>query len=135
MPRVMMRASLRLTGMSRCGAEVPCRFHEAVHRVLPRGGGSAGSIDRTGTIARKLAERTSSTVVPGRLSIGVRRTPDPAAVDDRYAASSGSDSSFHEIAGEDVPLMVAVTTLAEPLSSRTMLAREPNGRRILHAGS
>ena len=70
------------------------------------GGWVLGSIDEYDTLARKLAERTSCAVV----LVGYRLAPEhryPAAVDGSYAALKWVGNHIIDIAGQDVPLIVA----------------------------
>ncbi len=109
---------------------VPVPIPRAVIVYYHGGGWVSGSIAETETIARKLAERTSSTVV----LVDYRLAPEnpyPAAVDDSYAALQWAADHLHEIAGEDVPLMVAGDDAGGTLAAVvTMLARDRNGPTI-----
>jgi acetyl esterase len=70
------------------------------------GGWVLGSMDESETVARKLAERTSCVVV----LVEYRLAPEhryPTAVDDSYAALEWVAEHLREIAGKDVPLIVA----------------------------
>ena len=70
------------------------------------GGWVIGSIDESDTVARKLAERTSSAVV----LVEYRLAPEhryPTAVDDSYAALEWVGKHLSDIAGREVPLIVA----------------------------
>ena len=70
------------------------------------GGWVIGSIDESDTLARKLAERTSCAVA----LVEYRLAPEhgyPAAVDDSYAALEWVGKHLSDIAGEEVPLIVA----------------------------
>ena len=70
------------------------------------GGWVLGSIDEYDTVARKLAERTSCAVV----LVEYRLAPEhryPAAVDDSYAALKWVAEHLIDIAGQEVPLIVA----------------------------
>lgn len=70
------------------------------------GGWVLGSIDEFDTLARKLAERTSCAVA----LVEYRLAPEhryPTAVDDSYAALEWVGGRVREIAGKDVPLIVA----------------------------
>jgi acetyl esterase len=94
------------------------------------GGWVSGSIAETETIARKLAERTSSAValVDYRLA---PENPYPAAVDDSYAALQWVADHLHEIANEDALLMVAGDDAGGTLAAVVaMLARDCNGPTI-----
>ena len=70
------------------------------------GGWVIGSIDESDTVARKLAERTSCAVV----LVEYRLAPEhryPTAVDDSYAALEWVGKHLSDIAGQEVPLVVA----------------------------
>ena len=70
------------------------------------GGWVVGSIDESDTLGRKLAERTSCAVV----LVDYRLAPEhryPVAVDDSYAALEWAAAHMNEIAGGEVPLIVA----------------------------
>ena len=70
------------------------------------GGWVSGSIDESDTVARKLAERTSCTLVLP----GYRLAPEhryPVAVDDSYAALEWVAERLEELARPDAPLFVA----------------------------
>jgi acetyl esterase len=70
------------------------------------GGWVLGRIDEFDTMARKLAERTSCAVV----LVEYRLAPEhryPVAVDDAYAALEWTGARLRDIAGADVPLIVA----------------------------
>ncbi len=70
------------------------------------GGWVTGSIDEWDTVGKKLAERTSCAVV----LVDYRLAPEhpyPAAVDDSYAALEWAGNHLGEIAGHNVPLIVA----------------------------
>ena len=70
------------------------------------GGWVVGSIDETDTVARKLAERTSCSVV----LVDYRLAPEhryPVAVDDSWAALEWVGEHLSEIAAPGVPLFVA----------------------------
>ncbi|MYA19695.1 MAG: alpha/beta hydrolase [Chloroflexi bacterium] len=70
------------------------------------GGWVSGSIDESDTVARKLAERTSCTLVLA----GYRLAPEhryPAAVDDSYAALEWVGEHANELARPGAPLFVA----------------------------
>jgi acetyl esterase len=70
------------------------------------GGWVLGNINESDTMARKLAERTSCAVA----LVEYRLAPEhryPAAVDDSYAALCWVGEHLQELAGRDVPLIVA----------------------------
>ncbi len=94
------------------GGTVPLRVLVPLERpagviVFYHGGGWViGSIDESDTVARKLAERTSCSVV----LVDYRLAPEhcyPVAVDDSYGALEWVDEHVAEIAGPGVPLFVA----------------------------
>ena len=91
------------------------------------GGWVIGSIDEYDTLARKLAERTSCSVV----LVEYRLAPEhryPTAVDDSYAALQWVGSHVSDIAREEVPLILAGDSaggnLAAVMATR---ARDRNG--------
>ena len=94
------------------------------------GGWVVGSIDESDTVGRKLAERTSCTVV----LVDYRLAPEhpyPVAVDDSYAALEWAAAHMDDIAGADVPLIVAGDSAGGNLSAVMALrARERNGPTI-----
>ena len=70
------------------------------------GGWVTGSIDENDTVARKLAERTACAVV----LVEYRLAPEnryPTAVDDSYVALEWVGKHLSDIAGREVPLIVA----------------------------
>jgi acetyl esterase len=117
-------------------AEIPVRVlvpppHPLAVIVYYHGGGwVAGSIDAVVTIARKLAERTSSAIV----LVGYRLAPEhphPAASDDAYAALEWASTRVRDIAGKDVPLMVAGDDAGATLAAGAALrARDEHGPAI-----
>lgn len=118
------------------GGSVPVRILMPV--ALPRavvvyyhgGGWIGGSIDSSETIARKLAERTASAFV----LVGYRLAPEdpyPAAVEDAYAALQWVSSRLGEIAGGEVPLIVAGDDAGGNLAAVVALrARDQHGPSI-----
>ena len=91
------------------------------------GGWVIGSIDESDTIARKLAERTSCAVV----LVEYRLAPEhryPTAVDDSYAALEWVGDHLRDIAGQDVPLIVAGDSAGGNLSAiMAIRARDRGG--------
>jgi len=94
------------------------------------GGWVLGSIDESETMARKLAERTSCAVV----LVEYRLAPEhryPAAVDDAYAALVWAGEHLPDIAGKDVPLIVAGDSAGGNLAAVMALrARDRGGPHI-----
>ena len=94
------------------------------------GGWVLGSIDEFDTVARKLAERTSSAVV----LVEYRLAPEhryPAAVDDSYAALEWVGGHLIDIAGQEVPLIVAGDSAGGNLAAvMAIRARDRNGPSI-----
>lgn len=94
------------------------------------GGWVVGSIDESDTLGRKLAERTSCAVV----LVDYRLAPEhryPVAVDDSYAALEWAAEHMTEIAGGEVPLIVAGDSAGGNLSAVMALrARDRNGPAI-----
>ncbi len=105
--------------------------HPAGVIVYYHGGGWViGSIDESDTMVRKLAERTSCAVV----NVDYRLAPEhryPTAADDCYAALEWTAAQMREIAGGEVPLIVAGDSaggnLAAVVARRT---RDRGGPRI-----
>lgn len=91
------------------------------------GGWVTGSADDYDTVARKLAERTSCAVVV----VEYRLAPEhgyPAAVDDSYMALEWVGRHIGEIAGQEVPLIVAGDGAGGNLAAVTAIrARDRNG--------
>ncbi len=124
--------------------QVPVEEGEVPVRVLvppqpPRGilvyyhggGWVIGTIDEFDTLGKKLAERTSCTVV----LVDYRLAPEhryPVAVDDSYAALEWIDARRADLAGaSDAPLFVAGDSAGGNLSAVMALrARDRNGPRI-----
>lgn len=95
------------------------------------GGWVIGNIDEAETLGRKLAERTSCSVV----LVDYRLAPEhryPVAVDDSYAALEWVAANMESIAGRtDVPLIVAGDSAGGNLSAVMALrARDRNGPKI-----
>ncbi|MBH77144.1 MAG: esterase [Dehalococcoidia bacterium] len=91
------------------------------------GGWVIGSIDETDTVARKLAERTSCSVV----LVEYRLAPEhrfPAAVNDSYAALSWASEHLPEISRPNAPLFVAGDSAGGNLAAVMALrARDQGG--------
>ena len=93
-------------GQTRLRILVPIQNPRAVLVYYHGGGWVTGSIDEYDTVARKLAERTSCAVV----LVEYRLAPEhryPTAVDDSYAALEWVGKHLGDIAGQEVPLIVA----------------------------
>lgn len=91
------------------------------------GGWVLGTIDEAETAARKLAERTSCAIV----LVEYRLAPEhryPTAVDDSYAALEWAAAHLGEIAGGDVPVIVAGDSAGGNLAAvMAVRARDRNG--------
>ena len=98
--------------------------------LLPRRRRVIGSIDDYDTLARKLAERTACAVV----LVGYRLAPEhryPTAVDDSYAALEWVGKHLNDIAGQEVPLIVAGDSAGGTLATvMAIRARDRSGPRI-----
>jgi acetyl esterase len=110
---------------------VPRQGARAVIVYFHGGGWVIGSIDDFDTMARKLAERTSSAVV----LVDYRLAPEqcyPVAVDDCYAALGWTADRLLDISGgRDVPLVVAGDSAGGNLAAVMALrARDRNGPHI-----
>jgi acetyl esterase len=110
---------------------VPRQGARAVIVFFHGGGWVIGSIDESDTMARKLAERTSSAVV----LVDYRLAPEhryPTAVDDSYAALEWAAERLLDITdGRDAPLVVAGDSAGGNLAAVMALrARDRNGPRI-----
>ena len=94
------------------------------------GGWVLGSIDEHDTLARKLAERTSCAVV----LVEYRLAPEhryPTAVDDSYAALKWVGKHLIDIAGQEVPLIVAGDSAGGTLAAvMAIRARDHGGPSI-----
>jgi acetyl esterase len=94
------------------------------------GGWVVGTINEYDTMARKLAERTSCAVV----LVEYRLAPEhryPVAVDDSYAALEWTAAHLKQIAGHEVPLMVAGDSAGGNLAAiMAQRARDRNGPQI-----
>ncbi len=106
MQRVEERTIEGPDGQAKLRILVPIQNPRGVLVYYHGGGWVLGSIDEYDTVARKLAERTSCAVV----LVEYRLAPEhryPAAVDDSYAALEWVGNHLSDIAGQDVPLIVA----------------------------
>ena len=106
MQRVEERTIEGPDGQARLRILVPIQNPRGVLVYYHGGGWVLGSIDEYDTVARKLAERTSCAVV----LVEYRLAPEhryPAAVDDSYAALRWVGNHLSDIAGQEVPLIVA----------------------------
>ena len=94
------------------------------------GGWVIGSIEESDTVARKLAERTSCAVV----LVEYRLAPEhryPTAVDDSYTALEWVGKHLSDIAGHEVPLIVAGDSAGGNLAAvMAIRARDRNGPHI-----
>jgi acetyl esterase len=109
---------------------VPLEVVRGVIVYYHGGGWVLGSIDEYDTMARKLAERTSCAVALVEYGLAPERRY-PAAVDDSYAALTWVTGHLREIAGRDVPLIVAGDSAGGNLSAVMALrARDRGGPRI-----
>ena len=118
------------------GGEIPLRVLVPKQQtrgiiVYYHGGGWViGAIDEFDTLARKLAERTSCAVVLP----GYRLAPEhryPVAIDDSFAALEWTAAHIRDIAGRDVPLIVAGDSAGGNISAVMALrARERGGPQI-----
>lgn len=93
-------------GQARLRILIPIQNPIGVLVYYHGGGWVIGSIGEYDTVARKLAERTSCAVV----LVEYRLAPEhryPAAVDDAYAALKWVGDHIIDIAGQEVPLIVA----------------------------
>ena len=105
---------------------VPFEHTRGVMVYYHGGGWVAGSADDYDTVARKLAERTSCAVV----LVEYRLAPEhryPTAVDDSYMALEWVGRHIGEIAGREVPLIVAGDGAGGNLAAVTAIrARDRN---------
>ena len=117
------------------GAKLPVRIlrpegtPRAVIVYYHGGGWVLGNIDENDTLGRQLAKRTGSTVV----LVDFRLAPEhryPTAVNDAYAALLWVSENLSDVAGEDVPIIVAGDSsggnLAAVVSQRARDAGGPN---------
>ena len=106
---------------------VPIKNPSGVLVYYHGGGWVTGSIDESDTVARKLAERTSCAVV----LVEYRLAPEhryPTAVNDSYAALEWVGKHLLDIAGQEVPLIVAGESAGGNLAAvMAIRARERSG--------
>ena len=106
---------------------VPFEHSRGVLVYYHGGGWVTGSPDEYDTVARKLAERTSCAVV----LVEYRLAPEhryPTAVDDSYVALEWIGEHLSEIAGQEVPLIVAGDGSGGNLAAVTAIrARDRSG--------
>ena len=106
MERVEERTIEGPDGQAKLRILVPIQNPRGVMVYYHGGGWVIGSIDEYDTVARKLAERTSCAVV----LVEYRLAPEhryPGAVDDSFAALKWVGNHLTDIAGQEVPLIVA----------------------------
>ena len=112
------------------GSSFPSNPPRGVLVYYHGGGWVTGSIDENDTVARKLAERTACAVVliEYRLAPGHRY---PTAVDDSYAALEWVGEHLSDIAGQEVPLILAGDSAGGNLAAvMAIRARDRSGPRI-----
>ncbi|PKB80044.1 MAG: esterase [SAR202 cluster bacterium Io17-Chloro-G9] len=130
MQRVEERTIEGPDGQAQLRILVPIQSPRGVLVYYHGGGWVIGSIDDYDTVARKLAERTSCAVV----LVGYRRAPEhryPAAVDDSYEALKWVARHLSDIAGQEVPLMVAGDSAGGNLAAvMAIRARDRSGPSI-----
>ncbi len=119
-------------GLPVSDGEVPLRVLVPLERpagviVYYHGGGwVVGSIDETDTVGRKLAERTSCSVV----LVEYRLAPEhryPVAVDDSWAALEWAGGRLAELARPGAPLFVAGDSAGGNLAAVTALRARDRG--------
>ena len=106
MERVEERTVVGAEGEATLRILVPFEQSRGVLVYYHGGGWVTGSPDEYDTVARKLAERTSCTVV----LVEYRLAPEhryPAAADDSYAALEWVGKHLSDIVGHEAPLIVA----------------------------
>ena len=130
MARVEDHTIEQADGSFRIRVLVPIESPAGVIVYYHGGGWVVGSIDESDTLGRKLAERTSCAVV----LVDYRLAPEhryPVAVDDSYAALEWAAAHMDEIAGREVPLIVAGDSAGGNLSAvMAVRARDRNGPEI-----
>ena len=130
MQRVEERTIDRPDGQALLRILVPIKNPIGVLVYYHGGGWVLGSIDEYDTVARKLAERTSCAIV----LVGYRLAPEyryPAAVDDSYAVLEWVGDHIFDIAGQEVPLIVAGDSAGGNLAAvMAIRARDRNGPSI-----
>jgi acetyl esterase len=114
-------------GQAKLRILIPIQNPRGVLVYYHGGGWVIGSIDEYDTVARKLAERTSCAVV----LVEYRLAPEhryPAAVDDSFAALKWVGNHLTDIAGQEVPLIVAGDSAGGNLAAvMTIRARDHGG--------
>lgn len=109
---------------------VPLQPVQGVIVYYHGGGWVLGTIDECDSLGRKLAERTSCVVA----LVDYRLAPEhryPTAVDDAYAALAWMGEHLIEIAGREVPLIVAGDSAGGNLAAvMAIRARDRGGPRI-----
>ncbi len=106
---------------------VPFEHTRGVLVYYHGGGWVTGSADEYDTVARKLAERTSCAVVLVEYGLAPEHRY-PTAADDSYIALEWVGKHLREIAGQDVPLIVAGDGAGGNLAAVTTIrARDRNG--------
>ena len=130
MARVEEHTIEQADGSFRIRVLVPIEPPAGVIVYYHGGGWVVGSIDESDTLGRKLAERTSCAVV----LVDYRLAPEhryPVAVDDSYAALEWAAAHMDQIAGGEVPLIVAGDSAGGNLSAvMAVRARDRNGPEI-----
>ena len=130
MARVEEHTLERADGNVRLRVLVPIEPPAGVIVYYHGGGWVVGSIDESDTLGRKLAERTSCTVV----LVDYRLAPEhryPAAVDDAYDALEWTSAHLGEIAAEGVPVFVAGDSAGGNLAAVVAVrSRDRNGPAI-----
>ncbi len=127
MNRVEERTIEGPDGQAQLRILVPIQNPRGVLVYYHGGGWVVGSIDEYDTVARKLAERTSCAVV----LVEYRLAPEhryPAAVDDSFAALKWVGNHLTDIAGQEVPLILAGDSAGGNLVAvMTIRARDHGG--------
>ena len=130
MARVEEHTLERSDGHVRLRVLVPIEPPAGVIVYYHGGGWVVGSIDESDTLGRKLAERTSCTVV----LVDYRLAPEhryPAAVEDAYDALEWTSAHLAEIAAEGAPVFVAGDSAGGNLAAVVAVrARDRNGPAI-----
>ena len=127
MKRVEERTIEGPDGQAKLRILVPIQNPRGVLVYYHGGGWVIGSIDEYDTVARKLAERTSCAVVLVEYRLAPEH-PYPAAVDDSFAALKWVGNHLTDIAGQEVPLIVAGDSAGGNLAAvMTIRARDHGG--------
>ena len=127
MKRVEERTIEGEDGEARLRILVPHEHSRGVLVYYPGGGWVTGSLDDYDTVARKLAERTSCTVALAEYRLAPEHRY-PTAVDDAYAALEWVGKHLGDIAGREVPLIVAGDGAGGNLAAVTAIrARDRSG--------